>query len=187
MGSVPGVSELQRAVATVVRDCLGVREREQVLSVCNPATIGLGERLRAEAGKLGADAVTALMAERPSHGAEPPATIAAAMRAADVVFCPTVQSLSHSAARREASEAGARIATLPGVTEEMLARRDERRHRRAAPPRRRRSSSVLTAGSEARITCANGSDLTTRARRSRRDPRRRRSDRPRRLRQPALR
>ena len=63
-----------------------------------------------------------LMAERATHGAEPPAAVAAAMEAADVVLCPTVQSLSHTAARREATEAGARIATLPGVTEEMLAR-----------------------------------------------------------------
>jgi leucyl aminopeptidase (aminopeptidase T) len=38
------------------------------------------------------------------------------------VLGPTVQSLSHTAARRRASEAGARVATLPGVTEEMLAR-----------------------------------------------------------------
>jgi leucyl aminopeptidase (aminopeptidase T) len=35
---------------------------------------------------------------------------------------PTVQSLSHTTARKRANEAGARIATLPGVIEEMLAR-----------------------------------------------------------------
>ena len=73
------------------------------------------------------------------------------MAAADVVLAPTVQSLSHTAARKRASEAGARIATLPGVTEEMLARvmsadmeglrRKRRRDRRAARRRvaRRRS------------------------------------------------
>ena len=116
------MSDLERAVAAVVNECLGVRDGEQVLVVCNPATIGLGERLRAEAGKAGADAITALMAERACHAVEPPAPIAAAMKAADVVLAPTVQSLSHTAARREANDAGARIATLPGVTEEMLAR-----------------------------------------------------------------
>ena len=93
-----------------------------MLVVCNPATLGLGERLRGEAGRAGADAVLALMAERASHAAEPPASIAAAMEAADVVLAPTVQSLSHTASRKAATEAGARIATLPGVTEEMLAR-----------------------------------------------------------------
>ena len=44
------------------------------------------------------------------------------MAAADVLLAPTVQSLSHTAARKRASENGARAATLPGVTEDMLAR-----------------------------------------------------------------
>ncbi len=116
------MSDLDSAVRAVVRDCLGVAEGEEVLVICNPATLALAERLRSEAAGSGADAVLALMDERDSHAAEPPAPLAAAMAAADVVLAPTVQSLSHTAARKAASEAGARIATLPGVTEEMLAR-----------------------------------------------------------------
>ena len=84
--------------------------------------------------------------------------IAAAMAAADVVLAPTVQSLSHTAARKAATEAGARIATLPGVTEEMLARvmsADMDGLRRKG----RAIAELLTAGQEARITCPNGSDL----------------------------
>src|SRR5687768_13368284 len=114
--------ELGQAVAAVVRDCLGVSSGEEVLVICNPATQALGEKLRTEAEGAGADAVLAVVAERASHGAEPPATVAAAMTAADVILAPTVQSLSHTGARKAASEAGARIATLPGVTEDMLAR-----------------------------------------------------------------
>jgi leucyl aminopeptidase (aminopeptidase T) len=151
-------AELKRAVEAVVHECLRVREGEQVLVVANPATLGLGERLRGEAGRAGADAVLALMAERASHAGEPPAPIAAAMKAADVVLAPTVQSLSHTAARRAASEAGARIATLPGVTESMLARvmsADMEELRR----RGRAVADALDAGSEVRISCARGSDL----------------------------
>ncbi len=152
------MNELDRAVAAVVRECLGVREGEAVLVICNPVTQGLGERLRDEAEDAGADAVVALMAERSSHAAEPPAPVAAAMVAADVILAPTVQSLSHTAARRAATEAGARVATLPGVTEEMLARvmsADMAELRR----RSKAVADLLTAGSEARITCRNGSDL----------------------------
>ena len=98
--------DLSRAVAAVVNDCLRVAEGDEVLVVANPATLGLGERLRGEAGRAGADAVLTLMAERATHAGEPPATIAAAMKAADVVLAPTVQSLSHTAARKAASEAG---------------------------------------------------------------------------------
>lgn len=150
--------ELKRAVKAVVADCLGVREGETVLVIANPATLGLGERLRGEAGRAGADAVLALMAERDSHAAEPPAPIAVAMSAADVVLAPTVQSLSHTAARKAASEAGARIATLPGVTEQMLARvmsadMDELRRKGAAV------AELLTGGAEAHLTSAGGGDL----------------------------
>jgi leucyl aminopeptidase (aminopeptidase T) len=152
------VSDLERAMSAVINECLAIREGEEVLVVANPATIGLGERLRGEAGKVGADAVMALMKERATHGSEPPASVAAAMAAADAVLVPTVQSMSHTAARRAANEAETRVATLPGVTEEMLARVmsadvGEVRRRSVAVAER------LTAGSEAHITCPNGSDL----------------------------
>jgi leucyl aminopeptidase (aminopeptidase T) len=153
------VSDLARAVRAVVNDCLAVKSGEDVVVVCNPATEDLAERLREEAEAAGADGVLALMAERSGHGVEPPDTIAAAMLRADVVMAPTVQSLSHTAARKAATDSGARAATLPGVTEEMLARvmsadMAELRRRGAAV------AEILTAGSEAHITCPNGSDLT---------------------------
>lgn len=153
------MNDLRVAVRTVVEDCLRVRPGEDLLVICNPATEGIGAALRDAGLEVGAEAVLALMSERDSHAAEPPATLAAAMRAADVVLAPTVQSLSHTAARREASEAGARIATLPGVTEEMLARvmsADMASLRRRGGALAER----LTAADSARITCANGSDLT---------------------------
>src|SRR5262245_57271018 len=116
------MSDLGRAVKAVVNDCLGVSEGEEVLVICNPETQDLGEALRDEAAEDGGEAVVALISEREAHAAEPPRTVGEAMAAADVVLAPTCQSLSHTAARKRASEAGARIATLPGVTEEMLAR-----------------------------------------------------------------
>jgi leucyl aminopeptidase (aminopeptidase T) len=118
----------------------------------------LAERLRSEAEASGADATLALMGERASHAAEPPSPLAAAMAAADVVLAPTVQSLSHTAARKAASEAGARIATLPGVTEEMLARvmsADMGGLRRKGQA----VAAALDGGAEARIATAKGSDL----------------------------
>jgi leucyl aminopeptidase (aminopeptidase T) len=152
------MGELETAVRAVIHDCLGVSDGEQVLVVCNPATQGLGERMRSEAELAGADAVLAVMSERASHAAEPPDPVAEAMAGADVVLGPTVQSLSHTAARKRASEAGARIATLPGVNEEMLARvmsADMKglRKRGAAIAER------LDAASEAVIACPNGSEL----------------------------
>jgi leucyl aminopeptidase (aminopeptidase T) len=138
---------------------MGVAAGEEVLVVCNPVTEEIGALMRIEAQGDGADATLAVISERESHAAEPPRPVAAAMAAADVVLAPTIQSLSHTAARKAASDAGVRIATLPGVTEEMLARLmngdlDEMRRRGWA------IVNTMNRGSRARITDANGSDLS---------------------------
>ena len=152
------MSDLDRAVRAVVNDCLGVKPAEEVLVVCDPATQRVAERLREEAADAGAEAVMAVISERPSHGAEPPRTVAEAMAAADVILAATVQSLSHTAARKRATDAGARCASLPGVTEEMLARvmgADMESLRRKGHA----VADALDAASGAQITDANGSDL----------------------------
>lgn len=151
-------AELDRAVKTVVRQCMGIQPGEDVLVVCNPVTEEIGALMRIEAQGEGADATLAVISERDSAAAEPPQAVAAAMAAADVVLAPTIQSLSHTAARKIASEAGVRIGTLPGVTEEMLGRLMTGDLEEI----RRRGWAVVTAlnrGSEARITCGHGSDL----------------------------
>lgn len=154
-------SELDRAVNSLIRDCLDLSPGEELLVICNPSTEELGALLRIHAQGEGGEATLAVISERDSHAAEPPRAVAAAMLAADIIAAPTIQSISHTEARRAASEAGARVASMPGVTGEMLARvmsADLRllRKRGAALSR------ALGAGSEARITCANGSDLRLR-------------------------
>ncbi|HWA54473.1 MAG TPA: aminopeptidase [Solirubrobacterales bacterium] len=150
--------ELDRAVRTVLRDCLRVEPGEEVLVICNPVTEEIGALMRIEAEGDGAFATLAVISELESNGAEPPTPVAAAMLASHVVIAPTIQSLSHTYARRAANQAGARIATLPGVTEDMLARlmnadMGELRRRGAA------LAVLLRSGQEARITCEHGSDL----------------------------
>jgi leucyl aminopeptidase (aminopeptidase T) len=137
---------------------MGVSPGEEVLVVCNPVTEEIGALMRIEAQGDGADATLAVISERDSAAAEPPRAVAAAMAAADVVLAPTIQSLSHTEARKEASEEGVRIGTLPGVTEDMLARL---MNIDLAEIRRRGWAVVaaLNSGSEVRITCRHGSDL----------------------------
>ena len=65
-------AELDRAVKTVVRQCMGVSPGEEVLVVCNPVTEEIGALMRIEAQGEGADATLAVISERDSHAAEPP-------------------------------------------------------------------------------------------------------------------
>ena len=127
--------------------------------VVDPGTRAIGESLRDAAAERGADAVLVFMDERATDGTEPPPPIAAALGACDLYIPATTRSLSHTTARKKATDAGARGATMPGVTAEMLGRvmavdfdKMARRSRAAAE--------LLTAGEVARTTCPRGTDAT---------------------------
>src|SRR6516165_5213898 len=152
------MSDLAQAVNTVVRRCLAVQEGEQVVVVVDPATAVIGEALREESVVAGADGVLMIMEERAADGNEPPASVAAAIAASDVFIAPTTKSLSHTSARKRASEAGARGATMPGVTEDMLARVMAVDFD-AMGSRSKAVAAALEAGTRARVTCPRGTDL----------------------------
>jgi aminopeptidase len=150
--------DLAPAVATVVRRCLAVKPGEDVLVVVDAPLQDVGEALRAEAQRAEADAVLAVMAPRGNHGVEPPRPIAEALAACDVFIAPTSYSLSHTQARKRASDGGARGATMPTVTADMLARLmdvdfDTLRARSRAV------AALLDDADEAHVTCPRGSDL----------------------------
>lgn len=114
--------ELLSAALVAARDCMGVRAGERVVIVTDEPMRLLAQALFQASGSLGAEAVIAEMTPRDSNGAEPPELLAQLMTRADVVFCPTSKSLTHTDSRRAASAAGARVATLPGVTEDIMVR-----------------------------------------------------------------
>jgi leucyl aminopeptidase (aminopeptidase T) len=153
------MSDLGPAVSTVVRRCLEIKAEEDVLVVADPGTRGIGEALRAAAAAVGADAVLAVMDERATDGTEPPPPVAAALEACDVYIAPTTRSLSHTAARKRASDAGVRGATMPGVTEDMLARVMAVDFD-AMAERSRAVASLLDDGRVAHVTCPRGTDVT---------------------------
>jgi leucyl aminopeptidase (aminopeptidase T) len=104
----------------VLVKCLGLKESELFLVVTDDVKKELGESLF-EAGKLlGAESMLMVMKERKKSGEEPPASVTAAMIEADVVVCLTEHSLTHTQARKKAAAAGTRLATMPGITEDMF-------------------------------------------------------------------
>jgi leucyl aminopeptidase (aminopeptidase T) len=152
------MSQLQQAVQTVVGQCLGIQPGERVVVVADRNTRGLGDALRDASAEARAEAVLCTMEPREVDGQEPPDAVAAALQAADVFIAPTTRSLSHTKARKAASDRGARGATLPGVTEDMLVRLMACDF----PTLRRRSTALaqlLTDATEARIRCPRGTDL----------------------------
>lgn len=114
------MNQLVKTAEGVLSSCLAVKKGEEVLIVTDDTRKEIGEALYEAAGNLGCERLLMVMNERELSGQEPPKAVAAAMKSADVVIAPTAQSLTHTNARIEAAKAGTRVATMPGITEEMF-------------------------------------------------------------------
>lgn len=116
------MSDLKQAALNAVAGCLAVSKGESVLVVTDKPLRNIGLALFEAACDQGAEAVLMEIIPRGNNGEEPPSTVARVMKSVDVFLCPTSKSLTHTDARREASAAGARGATLPGITEDTMVR-----------------------------------------------------------------
>ncbi len=114
------MSDLRAAAETAVRQCLALESHESCAVVTDDEREPIGEAIYEVASEMSDYAVIVRYPPGETHGGEPPEPVASAMAGADVVLAPTTKSLSHTRARGEANEAGARVATLPGITEEVF-------------------------------------------------------------------
>lgn len=104
----------------ILTNCMALKAGESFLVVADDVKRELGEALWEAGRQLGAESVFLVMQEREKSGQEPPALVADAMKRADVVVCMTEHSLTHTKARKEAAANGTRLATMPGITEDMF-------------------------------------------------------------------
>ncbi len=114
--------ELYEACEVALKDCMGVKEGEIVSIITDEEKRNIGVHLWLKAKELGTEAIYMEMLPRKMHGEEPPPPIAEAMKSSDVVLAPTSKSITHTLAKKEACERGTRVATLPGITEEIFIR-----------------------------------------------------------------
>jgi leucyl aminopeptidase (aminopeptidase T) len=152
-------TELLSASTVAIRDCMGAHPGERVLVVTDEPMRQIGFALQRAARDLGLEVLLVEMLPRKSNGEEPPAEVAALMKQADIVLCPTSKSLTHTDSRRAASAVGARVATLPGVTEEIMVRCMNADYHEIAA-RTYRLCERLERTKIVRVTAPGGTDLT---------------------------
>lgn len=160
--------ELRRlafAANMMVTQVLALKRGETVLIVTDtdcPSTIT--QALAYSATSAGGEVVIVTMEPLAVGGQEPPAPVAAAMAAAQVVINQSTHSLTHTAAVREAMRKGARIANLRNMTEEMMVaggvHADYQQVRRITE----RLAQLLTDADQIRLTTPEGTDLRMRSR-----------------------
>jgi len=151
--------ELQRCARVALEKCACVKAGERVLVVTDTMRDqGVAHALIGAAMAAGAEAVLAVIPTRRLTPQEPPASALAAMQATDVVFLYTTYSLSHSNARVQAQKAGARVISMPGVTEDGFLRTMSVDMDRLASLTNRLADRVARART-ARVTTPLGTDM----------------------------
>ena len=103
-------------------NCFKLKKGEDVLIITDKNKISIAKVIYNEALKIGLDPIMIDMEPRRFDGEEPPRSIAHAMLFSDVIIAPTTKSITHTSARRNATQNGARIATMPGITEDVFLR-----------------------------------------------------------------
>lgn len=105
--------EVSRISRVIVNFCMGAKPSESVLIVTDTIRKDLGVPIYQAALEMGSDAIYMEMKPRTISGNEPPQPIADAMYDTDVIIAVTSVSLTHTMAKKNAVEHGARIATMP--------------------------------------------------------------------------
>ncbi|MEW6145281.1 MAG: aminopeptidase [Thermodesulfobacteriota bacterium] len=152
------MDKLKSAAMIAVRDCMAVKRGENVLIITDEPLRKIGYALWEAAKSLGAEAVITEIIPRKSNGEEPPGPVGEFMKLFDAVLIPTEKSLSHTESRRSASKAGARIATLPGITEDSMVRTLNADYGLIAE-RSNKLADIISSGSNVRITTEKGTDI----------------------------
>ncbi len=108
------------SLSKVFAQTLAIKSHEEVLVLYDSHSREVGEEVAKAVEELSGEVIRMEMKPRQRHGEEPPESVAYAMAHAHVVIAPTTKSISHTEARKKACKAGARVATMPGITMEML-------------------------------------------------------------------
>jgi leucyl aminopeptidase (aminopeptidase T) len=151
--------DLAAPARTAVRQCLDLGPDESCLVVTDDERERVGRALYEAARAVTDDAQVVQFPPRDQHAEEPPAAVAAAMREADTFLAPTTKSLSHTRARSAACAAGARGATLPGITEAVFTAGLDADYAEIAAECERVHAQVADAD-EVRVTTPAGTDIT---------------------------
>ncbi|RCW40668.1 leucyl aminopeptidase (aminopeptidase T) [Halanaerobium sp. MA284_MarDTE_T2] len=113
---------MDNAYKKIFSECMKVRKDETVLIITDEKRYKIAKKIF-NVGKKFTDKVYLLeMTEKGKDGEELSKYIEDVMTGADVVIAPTSKSISHTDARRNACKAGTRVASMPGITEDILER-----------------------------------------------------------------
>lgn len=114
------MSSLRTVAKNTLINSFNIKKSESVLIVFDKYKKKIANTFYAEAKKLSNNIKKVQIPVARIHGQEPSDNIACLMRKFDIQLLLTSKSLSHTKARRDATKKGARIASLPGITNSIM-------------------------------------------------------------------
>ncbi|MCK5281976.1 MAG: aminopeptidase [Nanoarchaeota archaeon] len=121
-GSLLFNSRLDKSILTIITKNLAIKKSESVLIVFDSKKQEIAERFKKIASSMIEKVDLAKIPVLKINGQEPPKEISSRILKYDTAIFLTSKSLSHTKARRAATEKGIRIASMPGITETILKR-----------------------------------------------------------------
>ena len=115
------MASVEKAAQIILKERFAVKKGEKVLIITDETKKDIAQIFLDEASKL-ADIDLIEIPVGKLHGEEPSEDTAKKMLDYDVILMITDKSLSHTLARKKATETGARITSMPGITKEILER-----------------------------------------------------------------
>ena len=113
---------MSKSAKIVLKKCLNLKRNEKLLVITDSKLYSIGKMFFREAKKVTSDVRLIKIPIPKVHGAGPSKKIANEMLKYDVELLITTKSLSHTKARKNASDKGARIVTMPGITKDIVKR-----------------------------------------------------------------
>lgn len=115
-------TKLIESAKSALKDYMCVTVDETVLIISDEKTRNIGLALHEAGQQLCTESFYVEMKMRAVNGQEPPPQISEMMQKVNVVICATTRSLTHTDARRNATSAGVRVGTMPGITVPIMTR-----------------------------------------------------------------
>lgn len=150
---------LREGAETIINQCMDVKNDEKVLLLNDSNDEELMQALLDLLADRDIEHQLVNYEEPESHGAEPPEPVPEKMKEFDVVVAPTMKSLTHTDARKEANKAGTRVATLPTVGREIWNTSLKADYQRVEEITEK-AYELLSESEEVRITTPSGTDLS---------------------------
>ncbi len=151
--------KLKDAASKVLSQCMGFQSEEDLLVVCDEKTTTIGQSLFAAALPISTDTTLLQISTFQMTDGEPPPLVTSALLKTDVAVCPTTHSLTHSEAVKKAYTSGTRVATMPGINEDILIRTMNADYSKVRN-RSQKIAQILNESNHIKISSSKGTNLS---------------------------